>query len=154
MQAWMAKRFKEEEDCWWLSSFVATRVRPAAIALALAYEFDVERSKAARLALSRKKKRQQQEEVNDPSVPKAESTERKKLKSGALQRIPWSAEETAVLCRGIIEHGGGKWALIAKKMARRTNVHCKDKARILLRQYGGENLVEAAEKFIKEHDDY
>ena len=149
VQAWVAKRFEEEEDCWWLSSFVATRVRPAAIALALAYEFDVERSKAARLRLSRKKKRQQQEE--DDSEPPV-STERKKLKSGALQRIPWSAEETAVLCRGIIEHGGGKWALIAKKMTRRTNVHCKDKARILLRHYGGENLVEAAEKFIKEHE--
>lgn len=149
VQVWVATRFEQEQDRWWLHAFVAAHVQPAVVTLALAYEFDVERSKAARLGLLRKKRLHDEEE----DAPSAESTERKKLKSGALQRIPWSADETAVLCRGIIEHGGGKWALIARKLTRRSNVHAKDKGRVLLRQYGTDSLVEAAEKFIEEHND-
>merc|ERR1711916_335514 len=67
VQAWAATRFEQEQDRWWLRAFVAARVQPAVVTLALAYEFDVERSKATRLGLLRKN-RLHDEEGDAPSA--------------------------------------------------------------------------------------
>jgi hypothetical protein len=149
VQAWIATKFEEASDPWWLTDFIALNVKPSVVTLALAYEFDEDKSKYLRKHNRRKEKKRAREEANTATI----KTKREKTKQGSLKRVPWMAEETKALCDGIIQYSGGKWASIAhlSGLEQRANTHCKDRMRVLMRQYGSDDIVATAEKWIKDH---
>lgn len=116
VQVWVASRFDEHTDSWWLQGFISAQVKPAAVTLALAFEFDKDRSKSVRRGLKRKERAAKRGRDDDdgegekgpppvpPPVPVREK-KRTKTMDNALHRIPWTAEETQALCQGVVEHG-------------------------------------------------
>jgi Myb-like DNA-binding domain len=156
VQVWVASCFDEHTDSWWRQEFISAQVKPAAVTLALAFEFDKDRSKSVRRGLKRKEQAAKRGRDDDdgegeegpPPVPlrpvPVREKKRTKTMDNALHRIPWTAEETQALCQGVLDHGGAKWAVICKAnaLSRRSNVHCKDRMRTLMRQYDAKTLAE------------
>jgi hypothetical protein len=64
--------------------------------------------------------------------------------------VPWTVEETAALCRGVIKFGTG-WAQIsaAITLANRAAPNCKDRMRTLVKQAGGGEYVEVAQRWLE-----
>jgi hypothetical protein len=148
-------KFESEPDPFWITEFIETNVQPIITTLALSYDFDEDRSKAIQKTKKREeKKRQCNEESPDiAAIAIVEpSAKRGKSKLVLAKRVAWSIGETRALCQGVINFSGPKWAEIstAPELKHRNNVHCKDRMRVLLKQYGSNDLVEVAERWMND----
>jgi hypothetical protein len=93
--------------------------------------------------------------LDDASVGLVEPLmKRGKPKPQITKRVAWSIKETTALCQGVIEYAGPKWAQIstAAELKQRTNVHCKDRMRVLMKQYESNDILDVAERWINEYN--
>lgn len=152
VKSWIASKFDEHPDVSWLEGFFRKSVRPTVVTLALSYVFDEVRSKAA-IKVHRKRARAEADLSSESRVKARPLPARKKNKSGSLERVPWTDKETRVLCEGVVKYSAGKWATIAKLdgLELRTNMHCKDRMRVLVKQLDCDDAPEAAQCWLEEH---
>lgn len=130
----MVSKFESEANPFWVADYIATEVQPIITTLALSYDFDEDRSKAMQ------KKREKRKRAP------ASATKR------GTKRVAWSVEESIALCQGVLKYSGAKWAEISTDPAlnQRTNVHCKDRMRVIMKQYDSSDPLDVAERFIND----
>ena len=151
VQQWIVDRFYEEPK--WLNVFMAKTVKPMVQTLALSYTYSAKKKSIGG------EKRDRDEEPSEPpkAIEKASNeapTKRAKTASGSLKRKQWTMEETRVLCDGFIQYST-KWVEIARLpgLEMRTNMHCKDRMRVLMHRLGIADARKAAEEWLRQSEE-
>ena len=149
---WIGDRFDEEPSPFWLDRFVGRFISGAVTTLALAYTPVVAAGPVAEASRKRSIEPKTSSEAS-PVAAASTSMKRAKTKNGSRKRAAWTVDETRALCRGILNHGSGKWAVIAALpgLERRSNVQCKDRSRNVKQQQGAETIAAAAESWLEEN---
>lgn len=62
-------------------------------------------------------------------------------------------ERDRCMCQGVIRLSGAKWAEIseAPELKRRNNVQCKDRVRVLMKQYQSKDIIHVAERWLEDN---
>ena len=150
---WIISKFESEPEPWWISSFIANDVQPIVTTLALAYDFDEDRSRAMQKRKKRKEKKKRERVDADDDDDGDSTVLPSKQAKAKLKRFGWTTSETAALCQGVIRLSGAKWAEIseAPELKRRNNVQCKDRMRVLMKQYQSKDMIRVAEQWLEDN---
>jgi hypothetical protein len=147
VKEWAVGRFEANEDTSWLPTYLSGKVRLIVGELARAYEFDEERSTRMKRAAAKKRRPSAKRHSSHSSSGEPVKSHHKRAKA---ERVPWTEEETAALCQGVIKFGTG-WTQIsaAATLANRAAPTCKDRMRTLVKQAGGGEYVKVAQSWLE-----
>ena len=157
VQSWVADRLDCDSGQAWLSKVLLKTVKPMVQTLALSYTYSAKKNSIGAEKLDRDeepserpKAKAKLNEARKDSSPK----KRAKTASGSLKRKQWTMEETRVLCDGFIQYST-KWVEIARLpgLEMRTNMHCKDRMRVLMHRLGIADARKAAEEWLRQSEE-
>ena len=165
VKKWASSRMEEEGGAWWIDSFIDSKLQHKMRKLAKRYMFDDALSRSIRKAHAKRSKKRgrdltgndSSEMEEDKELPREEtsSSSLKRSKRTSKKRNVWTVLETAVLCKGVLKFGGGKWAQIkeASALKRRTGGQCKDKMRVIAKNNPGDlGWMELAKRWLSENE--
>jgi hypothetical protein len=129
----LVKRGAQNHPREWIDAFL-NQAEERLVILASSYEFNEDLSQSVTKAIAAKKDKKRPRR----KVEKDEGEETGVDVGGGRtsKRIAWSDEETAALCKGVLQFGASKWAQIrdCPALSQRSNMNCKDRMRTLAKQ--------------------
>ena len=153
VQTWIADRLDCNSGEAWLSKVLTKTVKPMVQTLTLSYTYSAKKNSIGAEKRDRDEERSESPKAIEKASNKAPK-KRAKTDSGSLKRKQWTTEETRVLCDGFIQYST-KWVEIARLpgLELRTNMHCKDRMRVLMHQLGVSDAREAAEEWLRQSEE-